>query len=263
MARAPGVPDQSLALEHDLALAQRLAYLAAEIALPLFQRGVAVRRKADASPVTEADLTVERELVDVLARERPDDAVIGEEFGVRGRSARRWIIDPIDGTHHFVAERPNWGTHVALEQDGEIVLGVITRPVLDRRWWAARGGGAHRSALAEPGPPTRLRTSGVTALRDSRVSVWAHEGDETLERLKRSGARIDTDFGALLRLAEGELEVLIDTTGKVWDRAPAIVLIEEAGGRYSDGLGGRRPDVGQGRFSNALVAAELERVLAG
>ncbi len=142
------------------------------------------RHKADGSVVTEADIAVERMLSAALTRHRPSDAVLGEELGAVGQSSRRWIIDPIDGTMNFVAGRPDWGVHVALERDGEVIVGVVTRPVLGRRWWAGRGGGAYVGALAGADVPRRLRVSGVQELGEARVSGWLSDADPLKARLR-------------------------------------------------------------------------------
>src|SRR5262252_282415 len=119
----------------DLVLARKLVAMASDIALSFFGRARA-ERKADGSMVSEADFAVERCLMEELERERPDDDVLSEEFGLRSvsRSSRRWILDPVDGTAHFLAGKGGWGTHVALEEEGRIVLGVISRPRLGMCW---------------------------------------------------------------------------------------------------------------------------------
>ena len=248
----------------ELAFARRLAQEAAELALEYFRRGVPAQLKPDGSQVTEADVAVERQLRQLIAEQRPLDGVLGEELGETGSTARRWVLDPIDGTSNFVAGRPDWGNHVALEVEGEIVVGVITRPVLGMTWWASRGAGAHRSGSgsgSEP-QPQRLAVSRVSELRASRVTLWTHAEDPTIEQLERHCRWIRPDLDCLLRLAEGELEALVDRSGKPWDLAPAVVLVEESGGRFSDRNGGRRLDLGDGRFSNGLIHTELEALLA-
>lgn len=248
--------------QDDLALARELVAAAAVIALEHQRRGVNPRSKSDDTPVTEADLAVEHMLRDRLAAERPDDGVLGEELGGRGSSGRRWILDPIDGTSHFIAGRPDWGTHVALEEAGEILVGAVSRPARNATWWASRGGGAFRSdhATSSTSP---LRVSSVERLSRSRVGVWTSESSDWLERLSRHATRVESDLDDLLRLAEGELEVVIDVSGRAWDHAPLVVIVEEAGGRFSDRDGGHQIDQGEGRFSNGLVHDELVRVLDG
>jgi histidinol-phosphatase len=251
-----------LAFADDLALARRLAALATEIALDYFARGVTADRKPDGTVVTPADVHIERALVAELERERPDDAVLGEELGARGTSSRRWILDPIDGTAYFLRREPDWGTHVALEVEGRVVVGVITRPVTDRCYFASRGDGAFRSATAMNAPATRLRVSQRSDLAQSRVTAWARDTDPIVVRLARAARWVEPAVDNVLRVAEGELEVVVDRLGKAWDHAPAVVLVEEAGGVFSDPEGGHRLDLGEGRYSNGLVAAALRALLA-
>jgi histidinol-phosphatase len=150
---------------------------------------------------------------------------------------------------------------VALELDGEIVVGVITRPVLGSSWWASRGGGAHRSDNSPSAAECRLAVSRVNELRAGRVTLWTHTLDTTIERLEQSCSWVEPTLDSLLRLAEGELDALVDRSGKPWDLAPAVVIVEEAGGRFSDREGGRRLDLGDARFSNGLIHHELEQLL--
>lgn len=256
-------------LTDDLALAQELASAAAEIALDGLRRGVQADRKADGTEVTEADLGVERHLVEQLRQQRPDDAILGEEFGqqggsglgTQGASRRRWILDPIDGTANYVSGKPQWGTHVALERDGEIVLGVITRPAIGQRWWATRGGGAHRLDEGSPGDVKPLRVSTNDRLAESRIAVWADASSDIAHRVRAHALCAPCDLDAILELAEGRFEAVIDPTGKPWDHAPAVVLVEEAGGRFSDNRSGHRHDVGEGRFSNGAIHEALVRIL--
>lgn len=248
-------------LSDDLALARRLAGLATDVALGYFARGVSAEAKPDGTPVTAADVHIERVLSNELARERPGDAILGEELGAQGSSSRRWILDPIDGTAYFLRGQPDWGTHVALEIDGRVVVGVITRPATSRCYFAARGAGAFRSQVALDSPATRLHVSTRARLVESRVTTWARPTDPLIERLKAAAVWVEPAVDNILRLAEGELEVVVDRLGKAWDHAPAVVLVEEAGGSYSDALGGHRLDRGEGRYTNGRVRAELDVLL--
>lgn len=237
----------------DLELARHLAEEASSIALVHLRRGVEARAKGDGSPVTPADLEIERRLREILAAQRPADAVLGEEYGLTGSSSRRWIIDPIDGTSNFVAGRPFWGTHVALEEDGEITVGVITRPAHGATWWARRGGGAYRSDGADSSNVRRLRVSTTHDLGNSRMTVWTHVDHPIVACVKRSCSWIEPDLDAILRLVEGEIDGVVASDGKPWDHAPAVVIVEEAGGAFSDKLGGRRIDLEEALFTNGHI----------
>jgi histidinol-phosphatase len=250
-------------IEDDLAFAHRLADIASEVALDFFHRGVETIVKEDGTPVSEADLEVDRRLLEVLARERPDDAVLSEESGQRGSSNRRWILDPIDGTFNFVEGRPAWGTHVTLEVDGELVIGVITRPVYGHRYWATKGGGAYRHDEPSTDGPTQIKVSTTTDLAESRVTMWSAGTRKQRSRLSKSAVLLEATLDNILQVATGELEAVVASAGKIWDHAPAVVLITEAGGTFRDPEGGRRPDLGTSRYTNGLIDDALNQLLDG
>lgn len=252
------------ALSQDLELAHELALGASEIALRFFRHELEVRRKPDGTEVTNADLEVERFLVEQLTRHRPGDGILGEELGARGRDERRWILDPIDGTANFIAGRPQWGTHIALESGGEVVLGVISRPARGECWWAARGRGAYKGRVGSPATSAvPIRVSSTATLGASAVAVWAQAPHPSIDRVRTTATLAAADLDAILHLAEGSLDAVVDPTGRVWDHAPAVVLVEEAGGRFSDAESGRRIDRGEGRYSNGLIHDALMRALGG
>jgi histidinol-phosphatase len=251
-------------LADDLALAHQLGALAAEVALEFFHRGVDTVWKEDNTPVSEADLEVDRRLLEVLTVARPDDAILSEESGARaGVSARRWILDPIDGTFNFVEGRPAWGTHVALEENGELVLGVITRPVRQQRWWATRGGGAFRSSMADGSTPAPelVRVSTVEDIAKSRITAWQNVTPAGRDRLRRGSIFVEGTMDNILEVIEGDLEAVVGAAGKIWDNAPAVILIEEAGGVFRDRAGGSDPDLGPGTYSNGVIEPALDRLL--
>lgn len=235
----------------DLELAFALGQLASEVALPLFRQGVVAKKKPDGSVVTEGDVEVERHLLERLARERPGDAVLSEESGARGGSSRRWILDPIDGTSYFASGDESWGTHVALEQDGLLVLGLITRPVAGQWYWATRGGGAFRGALGSTDALEVLRVS--TTAAHARVMSWSHRNTALNASLRERGQWVPPTIDGSLDVASGRIDALFDDTGYPWDLAPIVLLVEEAGGRFIDHEGGHRIDRFGGWFSNGRV----------
>ncbi|HEY8548065.1 MAG TPA: inositol monophosphatase family protein [Acidimicrobiales bacterium] len=246
--------------DDDVALALRLADEAASIALRHFAGGVTAETKGDGTPVTAADLDVERRLVDRLQTERPDDAILSEEAGRIGDGRRCWIIDPVDGTLNFVKGNDEWGTHVALEDDGKVVLGVITRPARRLRWWAARGLGAHREDRHD-GTTTRLQVSKRDDLASSHVSVWSHQGDPVAGRLRAACVPVRPAIDNILQLVQGEIDAVAIIAGGMaepWDHAPAVVLVTEARGAFHDGHGGRRLDLGTGISTNQLLDGQLQ-----
>lgn len=255
----------------DLALAFELADLADSITLARFRaEDLRVETKPDLTPVTEADRAVERAIRERLAAARPEDAVVGEEMGATAHSGdRRWIIDPIDGTKGYVRGIPVWATLLALEQQGEIRLGVVSAPALHRRWWAERGAGAYLQDGLGQGP-RRLRVSEVSELGDAQLSYgglgeWTKIGrlDALIELAKRCWrTRAFGDVWAYMLVAEGSADVGgLDPQVTIWDLAAPLVIIEEAGGRFTDLHGIRRADGGSGIATNGLLhEAALEIV---
>ena len=240
----------------DLELALRLADAADAISQPRFRSGLAVETKPDLTPVTEADRAVEAELRRILAEERPDDAILGEEGGAAGTGARRWILDPIDGTRNYARGIPVWATLIALEGDGAVQVGVVSAPALARRWWAARGNGAYANG-------ERLHVSSVDTVEEAVLSFSIENAVPPLAR-RAWHARGLGDFWAHMLVAEGAVDGAGDALGlSEWDLAAVQVIVEEAGGRFSDATGEPRIDSGTAVTSNGLLHAELLRAVAG
>ena len=247
----------------DLRLALELADTADAITVPRFgSPGLAVDTKPDSTPVSAADRAVEEALRRLIARHRPGDGILGEEFGEAPAGERRWILDPIDGTANYVRGIPVWATLIALEAAGEVVVGVASAPLLGRRWWAARGAGAWGNA--EP-----LRVSAVARLADAQLSYSAQvtfeecgcgPQGEALSRLCRR-TRGFGDFWSYMLVAEGGVDLAVDPIASIWDLAAPQVIVEEAGGRFSDFAGTPRADGGTGVASNGLVHNEALAVL--
>ena len=207
----------------DLDFALALANEADALSLPRFRAvDLRVETKPDLTPVTDADRTVERAL-----RERLGDArVLGEEEGgARAAEGDVWILDPIDGTKNFSRGIPVWATLIALERDGELVLGVVSAPALGHRWWAARGEGAYRDG-------ERLDVSRIARLEEATVSFSRSGLDaapaHVLELVRRSWhAQPFSDFWAHLLVAEGAVEVAVEHEMNVWDNAALQVKLDE------------------------------------
>ena len=238
----------------DLALALKLADLADAITLPAYRsRGFTVKLKDDRSEVTEADRGTESALRARLALARPNHAVLGEEEGLVGSpdASHRWIIDPIDGTSNFVKGLPIWATLIALEHDGELVVGVASAPALGRRWWAVRGGGAFADG-------NRIGVSAVTEVADahlaySDIGSFARHGlAEPLLGLTRQAwrARGIGDFWMHVLVAEGAFDAAIEPIVSLWDLAAIQIIVEEAGGVFTNLRGEARADGGSALSSN-------------
>jgi histidinol-phosphatase len=252
----------------DLALAHSLADAADAISTARFlATDLLVETKPDLTPVTDADRAIEDAIRRTLAAERPDDAVVGEESGTTGTGARTWIVDPIDGTKNFVRGVPVWATLIALQTTGGVVVGVVSAPALQRRWWAARDDGAWTTG---PGGPRRLGVSRVTALDDAFVSYssldgWHAQGRrqgllDLCDRAWRT--RAFGDFWSHLLVAEGAVDVSCEPEVSLWDLAALQPIVEEAGGRFSDLSGLARPDGGSVVCSNGLLHDEVLRLLS-
>lgn len=235
-------------LSDDLALALSLADAADHISMARFDAAdLDVSVKADASHVTEADLAVERALRDLLATQRPDDSILGEEFGNdagTGAEAaephRQWIIDPIDGTANYLKGIPMWTTLIALAIDGVPRVGVASQPAIGRRWWAATGRGAWTNT--PDGGDRALRVSTVDHIDQASASFqsiaqWDEVGrTDDVVRLSRAVWR-DRGYGdawPYMLLAEGRLEFVAEFGVKEYDIAALVPIIIEAGGTFTD-----------------------------
>jgi histidinol-phosphatase len=241
----------------DLDLALRLADAADSISLSRFRaRDLVVETKPDSTPVTEADRAVERELRTILAVERRRDAILGEEGGAHGDGPRRWIVDPIDGTRNYSRGVPVWATLIALEEHGTVVLGVVSAPALHRRWWAERGEGAHANGDV-------VRVSRVGRPEDAVLTVALEQSLPALAA-RAWHARGYGDFWSHMLVAEGAVDGAIDAIGvSEWDLAAVQVIVEEAGGTFTDFRGEHRIDGGSAISSNGLLHAELLEAVGG
>jgi histidinol-phosphatase len=221
--------------ERALAAAVEAARAAGEIALRYYRTGFDVTLKADATPVTQADRGAEQAIREVLGRAFPEHGFLGEELGAVGDQQRRWIIDPIDGTNNFIRRLPVWATLIGLEEQGEVTVGVIHNPVTGELLAARRDGGAWAngerlrvSAIAELGEATLLH-AGLKLLREA--GYW----DGFVRLVDATGRqRGFGDYLGYALVAEGKAEIYVETDLKPWDLAPCKVIVEEAGGRFTD-----------------------------
>ncbi len=220
------------------------ARAAGEVALRYYRGGFDVVIKADRTPVTQADREAEELIVERLGRAFPDCGFLGEEFGDRGSKDRRFIIDPIDGTKNFVRGIPVWATLLALEEGGEVTAGVIHNPVLGETFWAARGGGAFRNGeRISVSPIGRLAEAQLihSALRPLRQAGYWEGFARLVDATDRQ--RGFGDYMGYTLVAEGKAEIYAEIYAgggglKPWDLAPCKILVEEAGGVFTD-LDGR------------------------
>jgi len=245
----------------DLAVALELAKRADAITLDRFGAlDLRIDTKPDLTPVTDADEAVETQLREILAAQRPGDAVLGEEYGgTAAFQGRQWVIDPIDGTKNFVRGVPVWASLIALLEDGVPVVGVVSAPALNRRWWAGRGLGAY-TAVGD-GAPRTLSVSAVgdlasASLSFSSLSGWADLGlrdefvalTDAVWRVRGYG-----DFFSYCLVAEGAVDIAAEPEVKLWDLAPLDILVREAGGAFTNLAGAPGPHGGNAVASNGLL----------
>ncbi|MBO4162487.1 histidinol-phosphatase [Micromonospora antibiotica] len=224
----------------DVDLAHRLADAADAISMSRFRAlDLRVTAKPDLTPVSDADTSVEREIRALLADQRPDDGLLGEEYGEQpatGPHDRRWVIDPIDGTKNFVRGVPVWATLIALLEGDRPVVGLVSAPALGRRWWGAPGLGAYAGPDAASGEP--IRVSGVRDLADasfcySSLTGWEAAGrlDVVLQLMRDTWrSRAYGDFYGYMLLAEGALDVMVEPELSLWDIAALVPIVTAAGG---------------------------------
>jgi len=259
------------AYDDDLRLAHVLADAADSTTMTRFRaQDLRVESKPDLTPVTDADRTVEEAIRSTLKRARPRDAITGEEYGESGHGPRRWVIDPIDGTKNFVRGVPVWATLIALMDGEDVVAGVCSAPALGRRWWAAVGTGAYTGkSLAAA---SRLAVSKVTELTDASLSYSSYQGWEDrgcgyafLDLTKTVWrSRAYGDFWSYTLVAEGAVDVACEPEVNLYDLAAVAIIVEEAGGRFTDIAGNRGPGGGSAVATNgALHDDVIKRLSAG
>ena len=223
----------------DLALALRLADAADAISLARFRAlDLNIETKPDRSPVTDADRAVELAIKEILATERPEDGIIGEEFGNSGSTTRKWIIDPIDGTANYMRGVPVWASLIALSIDGHAVVSVVSAPALGKRWWAAPGIAQTKEI---DGSVRDLKVSNIEDLEHASLSynnlqLWDQYG--YLEQLiafsrKVWRTRAYGDFYSYMLLAEGSLDIVTEHDLKLYDIAALVPIVKQAGGTFT------------------------------
>jgi histidinol phosphatase-like enzyme (inositol monophosphatase family) len=229
------------------------------------QAGNDVEVKDDESPVTEVDRRCEAAIRFMTAESFPEDGFLGEESGpCPGKSGRTWIVDPLDGTRPYLRGIPTYSSLIALEDNGEIVLGVMRFEALDETYWASRGGGAFRNGQR---------------LRVSAVAEWGSAMGSALGYVERAGSPQGVKLLELMRgwdysygfmdaysyaaVASGKLDVCVNLLDKPWDCAAACCIVREAGGRFSDVNGNNSVYNGSAVLSNGLLHQEAVERMRG
>jgi len=230
-------------------------------------RDLRVETKSDTTPVTDADRATEEAIRRMLARARPRDAVVGEELGSDGWGSRRWVIDPIDGTKSYLRGVPVWATLIALMVEDDVVAGVVSAPALGRRWWAARGTGAWTGkSLAAA---SRCHVSTVDSLDQASLSYSSLTGWEEAGRLEAFlqliracwRTRAYGDFWSYMLLADGAVDVATEPALALHDMAAPAVIVEEAGGQFTD-LNGKPGPLGAAALAtNRILHDEVLAII--
>ena len=249
-------------LSSDLELALFIADAADVVSSARFRAvDLVVDTKPDLTPVSDADRAVEVRVRELIAEHRPDDVVFGEEQGGAPAGGRRWILDPIDGTKSYVRGNPVWATLLALEVDGVVAVGVASAPALGRRWWASRGEGAWASdPIAQV--PRRLQVSAVASLADASFCYSSLRGWGSVEGVLELQQQVwrtrgPGDFWSHLLVAEGVCDIAAEPDLQIYDVAALQVIVEEAGGRFSDRSGRPGPDVRSCVTTNGLLHEQV------
>ncbi len=245
----------------DLSLALELADIADGITMLRYRSpDLEVETKADMTPVSESDKRVELALRDRLGDVRPDDAVIGEEFGgaafdpLNPAPGRAWVIDPIDGTKSYVRGMDTWTTLIALLEDGEVKIGVVAMPALGKRWWAVRGQGAFADGRRIN--VSQVAELGATQFLWSGIEEWDAIGE--FQKVVDLGRRCWRTRGVgdawqYMLVAEGAAEIATDPEATLWDLAAVSIVVEEAGGRFTSLGGIESPGAGSGLATNGRL----------
>ena len=238
-------------LKELLEFAVDLARGAGEITLQYFRKKPETSKKSDGSYVTIADREAESFLRQWISQTYPDDGILGEEEGeLKGTSGRRWILDPIDGTFAFVHGVPFYGVLIAVEIKGEISVGVVNMPALGEIVSAAKGLGCLFN-----GEPARV--SDTAELKDALLlSTSFGRATESLQARAKVSRTWGDCYGYVL-VATGRADIMLDPVMNLWDCAPLLPIMEEAGGTFTDWRGVRTADGGNSIATNGLLFEEV------
>jgi histidinol-phosphatase len=255
--------------DDDLRLAHVVADQVDSLTLERFRASdLSVQSKPDLTPVSDADLRAEQLVRSQLKRTRPRDAVVGEEMEATGHGPRQWVIDPIDGTKNFVRGVPVWATLIALVDDDRPVLGLVSAPALQRRWWAAVGSGAWSGRSLSQA--SRLAVSSVPSVADASLSYSSLGGWAATDRRHAFLDLCDAcwrtrafgDFWSYMLVAEGAVDIACEPQLALHDMAALVPIVTEAGGRFTSLSGQEGPWGGDAVATNGLLHDEVLARLA-
>ena len=256
-------------LAEDLALALKIADAADAITQSRYQaQDLVITTKPDNTPVTDADKATETAIREILMRERPDDGLLGEEFGEsQNLGSRYWVIDPIDGTKNFMRAVPTWSTLIALINNGEVIVGVVSAPALTRRWYAAKGHGSH--VVFNGGAPRKISVSKISQIKDASVTYsdlvdFGARREAFISLIDKSWrSRGFGDFWSHMLVAEGSADIAVEPVLALWDMAALDIIVREAGGSFTSISGEPGPHHGSGLSTNGLLLDQAVKHLNG
>ena len=259
-------------LESDLKLALELSAIADEITMARYlAQDLVVTTKPDNTPVTDADRTTEEALRKHLAIARPEDGLVGEEFGNENKEAARyWVIDPIDGTKNFMRGVPTWATLIGLverQSDGteKVIVGAVSAPALYRCWYASDSNGAF--TVLNNGEPRKISVSKVSKVSDASIAYSDFQGwGDRLAKFQKlmadcTRSRGYGDFWSHMLVAEGAVDIAAEPSLALWDMAALDVIVREAGGTFSNLTGEIGPFGGNGISTNTLLHSTVMAAL--
>ncbi|MFM1757504.1 MAG: hypothetical protein RL193_81 [Actinomycetota bacterium] len=265
--------------ESDLQLVRKIGKAADAVSMARFlSQDLVIETKPDSTPVTDADKATEKCIREILEAERPEDGILGEEFGadISGK-LRYWVIDPIDGTKSFLRGLPVWSTLIALvEINGdkhEVVVGLVSSPALARTWFATKGGGAYTTFDSDSNPhkgaPRKISVSKVNEIKNAHLgySDFVGFGDHLagFQSMFNEAWRTRAvgDFWSHMLVAEGVMDLAVEPSLALWDMAPLDIVVREAGGYFFDLAGNEGPFGKSGISTNGELKAEVVRRLNG
>ena len=247
-----------------LAFAHRLADSAGDFIRPFFRKPIDIDNKVGRGffdPVTEADKGAEKLMREMIAREFPNDAILGEEFGEKdGGTGFRWVLDPVDGTRAFISGRHHWGTLIALEDKGKRVLGVIDQPVLRERYIGIEG----KADAIVCGARAPIKTRACASVAEAVVTTsapfdyFAPAESDAFQRVAKASrmTRYDGDCYGYALLAAGHVDLVVESGLNPWDIAALIPVVEGAGGVCTDWSGKPLGDVKNGEKTSFIAAGD-------
>jgi histidinol phosphatase-like enzyme (inositol monophosphatase family) len=249
----------------ELEAAKKAARMAGAVQLAFRSRAKRVVRKNDHSPVTRVDKKCEEVISRSLNKTFPADGFLGEESGERkGRSGRRWIVDPLDGTRPYIRGLPTHSVLIALEDGQELAAGVVYLPAMGKLYWAQKGGGAFCNGA-------RIRVSRVSRPGNALGSVYGlveHHGTRKSKKLAAVMRQWDYCYGFMdvftyMCVAGGQVDICINLCDRPWDCAAPACIVEEAGGKYSDIDGNRSVHNGSIVLSNGVLHDKVLAAFSG